>query len=98
MTPDIVGFIPIKLSSGELLLKGQSVTCFTDKEEAAVNLVEQMPFLLETRLKELGANFTSADLFQPHVVVGIQILSAPNFRSHLSSALFFSSSEPKAHW
>ena len=47
------------------------MTCFTDKEEAAVNLVDQMPFLLETRLKELVANFTSADNFQCHVVVNI---------------------------
>ena len=50
------------------------MTCFTDKEEAAVNLVDQMPFLLETRLKELGANFTSADNFQCHVVVNIKFL------------------------
>ena len=51
-------------------MKGQTVTCFTNDEEAAVKLTEAMPFLVETRLKELGAKFTSAkEIFKPHVVV-----------------------------
>lgn len=73
-----VGFLPIKLSSGEPLLKGQTVTSFTDAEEAAVNLVEQMPFLLETELKKNGATFTSADNFKPHVVVSGRLVTGQN--------------------
>ena len=38
-------------------MKGKKVTCFTDKEEGMMKLVEAMPFLLETKLKEHGAVF-----------------------------------------
>lgn len=64
-----IGLVPIKLSNGDSILKGQTVTSFTNSEEDAVELSAAMPFMLETRLKELGASFTSAANFQPHVVV-----------------------------
>ena len=39
-------------------------------EEEFVILTEAMPFLLETKLHELGGNFVGAGNFQPNVQVG----------------------------
>jgi putative intracellular protease/amidase len=52
---------------GALLVRGKTVTGFTDSEERAVKLEDQVPFLLETRLRELGADFKAGPDFQPHV-------------------------------
>jgi putative intracellular protease/amidase len=53
-------------SAGSPLIRGKTVTGFTDSEERAVKLVDQVPFLLEARLRELGADFRAGPDFQPH--------------------------------
>lgn len=74
-----VGLVPVKLSSGELLLKGQTVTSFSNSEEDTVQLSKAMPFMLETRLKELGASYDKADGdFQPKVCVSGRIVTGQN--------------------
>lgn len=70
-----VGFVPVQLSSGEPLVKGQTVTSFTNAEEDAVGLSSQMPFMLETRLRELGANFAGAAEWACNVQVSFKWLS-----------------------
>ena len=66
----LAGLIPVKLSNGDSVLKGQSVTAFSNREEDAVQLSAVMPFMLETRLKEMGATYTSAPApFEEHVCV-----------------------------
>ena len=60
----------MKLSNGDSILKGQTITSFTNAEEEFVILTEAMPFLLETKLHELGGNFVGAGNFQPNVQVG----------------------------
>ena len=62
------GLIPVKVK-GEHVIKGQTVTCFTNSEEDAVNLSSAMPFMLETKLKEIGAKFSNADNWACHVAV-----------------------------
>nr|KAG5696018.1 hypothetical protein BaRGS_013924 [Batillaria attramentaria] len=81
-----VGFVPVKLSNGDSVLKGQAVTSFSNSEEEAVNLTEAMPFLLETRLKKLGANYTAAPNFQPHVVVSGRLVTGQNPASATGTA------------
>ncbi|MEO1134412.1 MAG: type 1 glutamine amidotransferase domain-containing protein, partial [Cyanobacteria bacterium J06639_1] len=54
-------FVSVKASSGELLVKGKKVTAFTDSEERGVALEEIVPFMLESRLCELGANFEKGE-------------------------------------
>ena len=51
--------------TGALLVRGKTVTGFTDSEERAVKLEDQVPFLLETRLREMGADFKAGPL-QPN--------------------------------
>jgi len=73
-----VGIVNTKLSSGEYLVKGQKVTCFTNAEEEAMKLVDPMPFLLETKLREHGAQFENAPNFQPCVCVSNRVVTGQN--------------------
>jgi putative intracellular protease/amidase len=58
----------VKAQDGAPLVAGKSVTGFTDEEEEAVGLTNVVPFLLEDVLKQLGARFSKAEPFKPHVV------------------------------
>jgi putative intracellular protease/amidase len=55
-------------SDGSPLVKGKRVTSFTNSEEEAMGLTKVVPFLVEDELRRLGAIYSSADDFQPHVV------------------------------
>ncbi|XP_067671883.1 uncharacterized protein [Haliotis asinina] len=81
-----VGLIRIQLDNGENILKGQRVTSFTDAEEIAVDLMEAMPFPLETKLKEYGAVFVGVDNFAPNVQVSGRIVTGQNPASATSTA------------
>ncbi|WP_266206032.1 type 1 glutamine amidotransferase domain-containing protein [Pontibacter kalidii] len=61
-------FAKVKNEDGEPLVKGKKVTGFTNSEEDAVQLTEVVPFLVEEKMKELGANYSKKDDWQPHVV------------------------------
>jgi putative intracellular protease/amidase len=74
----LLGIVNTRLSNGDYLVKNQKVTCFTNKEEAAVELVDAMPFLLETKLGEHGAEFVEAGLFQPNVVKSGRVVTGQN--------------------
>jgi putative intracellular protease/amidase len=58
----------VTAEDGSPMVRGKNVTGFTNSEEAAVGLTEVVPFLLQDKLTELGANFTQAFDFQPYVV------------------------------
>ncbi|HYQ15621.1 MAG TPA: type 1 glutamine amidotransferase domain-containing protein, partial [Polyangiaceae bacterium] len=47
--------VNLRLSDGKLLIAGKKVSAFTDDEERAVKLDRVVPFLLQSRLQELGA-------------------------------------------
>lgn len=53
-------FAEVKLASGEYMLKGKKVTGFSNTEEAAVGKTEVVPFSLEDKLQELGAEYSKA--------------------------------------
>lgn len=63
---------------GSPLVAGRRVTGFTNAEEDAVELTEAMPFLLETRLRELGAEFVGAANFQQNVVEDGRLVTGQN--------------------
>jgi putative intracellular protease/amidase len=58
----------VTAQDGVPLVAGKSVTGFTNEEEEAVGLTKVVPFLLEDVLKQLGAKFSKAEPFKPHVV------------------------------
>jgi len=73
-----VGLVNVKLSDGSYLIAGKQVSCFTDEEERAVKLDKQVPFLLESKMKERGAIHTKAENFVKHVVVCKKLVTGQN--------------------
>lgn len=56
-----VGLLNIKLSNGPLLVKGKTVTGFSNEEEALAELDKFVPFLTETELVSRGAIYKKAE-------------------------------------
>jgi putative intracellular protease/amidase len=72
------GLVNIRLSSGEFLVKGKTLAAFTDSEEESQKLTEVMPFLLESKLRERGANVITAPNFQANVQVSERLVTGQN--------------------
>lgn len=72
------GLIGALDEEGNPLVAGKRVTAFTNDEETAVGLTEQVPFLLETRLEELGALFESAEPFAPFAIADGRLITGQN--------------------
>jgi putative intracellular protease/amidase len=67
-----------KLADGQALVKGKSVTGFTNTEEAAAGLTDVVPFLVEDMLKKQGGNYSKAADWQPHVVTDGLLITGQN--------------------
>lgn len=63
---------------GAPLVQGRAVSCFTNDEEREVGLDEVMPFLLESRLRELGAKIDNAGKFESKVVIDGRLVTGQN--------------------
>lgn len=50
-------------ASGKSIFAGREATGFTNAEEEAVKAVETIPFLVESRIRELGGKFVNVDLW-----------------------------------
>jgi putative intracellular protease/amidase len=62
--------VNVKLSDGTYLVSNQVVTGLSDAEEEYMQFTKDMPFLLESELRNRGAQYESADgLFGVKVVV-----------------------------
>lgn len=70
--------VNVKDASGEPLVQGKAVTAFTNVEEEAVALETVVPFMLETRLTELGATFQACEPWAPHVQTDGSLITGQN--------------------
>ncbi len=68
------------------LIKGKKMAAFTDSEERAVQLDKLMPFMLETKLRELGADFIAAEDWADNTVVDGNLVTGQNPQSSGSVA------------
>lgn len=73
--------VNVKLSDGKYLVNGRTINSFTNEEEKAAGLDEEVPFLLETKLIERGANFRKSGKEQSHVEVDERIVTGQNPQS-----------------
>ena len=73
-------------AEGAPIVKGRRATGFTNSEEKAVGKDEAVPFMLETRLVELGALVQVRDDWQPHVVIDGQLITGQNPQSSFALA------------
>ncbi|MBR4643188.1 MAG: type 1 glutamine amidotransferase domain-containing protein [Selenomonadaceae bacterium] len=70
--------VNVKLSDGKYLVDGKKLTAFTDAEEADVQATDIVPFLLETELKNHGANHIAAANWSNHVEVDGRLVTGQN--------------------
>ena len=77
------GLINAKNKDGKSIFDKKFVTCFTNEEEGIVKLKELVPFLLETRIRELGANFIAEKPWAEHVEVDGNLITGQNQNSAL---------------
>lgn len=72
------GLVSAKKRDGTPFVAGKRVAAFTDSEERAVGLDKAVPFLLETRLKELGARHEGGPDFKPFAVRDGRLVTGQN--------------------
>lgn len=70
--------INVKLSNGNYLIKGKKVAAFTNAEEKAHGMDKVVPFLLETKLKQQGANVIIAPVDSVNVQVADRLVTGQN--------------------
>lgn len=80
------GLVNAKRADGQPLVAGKKLTAFTDEEERGVGLQDDVPFLLETRLRERGADFRVAEAFSDHTEVDGRLITGQNPASSASTA------------
>lgn len=72
------GLVNAQDETGAPLVSGRRVTGFTDSEERAVGLDTVVPFLLESRLRELGGRYESVADFQPFSIADGRLVTGQN--------------------
>jgi len=75
------GLVGAVRADGKALVGARRLTSFTNAEEAAAGLTDTVPFLLESRLRELGAIFESAPPFRSFVVTDGNLVTGQNPQS-----------------
>jgi len=63
---------------GTPLVEGKSVTGFSNSEEAAVELTDIVPFLLEDELLALGANYSKSSDWHPYIITDGNLITGQN--------------------
>lgn len=75
------GLVSAKRSDGRSIVNGKRVNAFTDAEETEVGLAQTVPFMLETRLRELGGRFEGAKNWQVFAIRDGQLITGQNPQS-----------------
>jgi putative intracellular protease/amidase len=68
----------VKDGEGRPLVQGKTVTGFTNSEEAAVQLTDVVPFLVEDMLVEKGASFKKGPDWQSYIVSDGNLITGQN--------------------
>ena len=75
-----------KAADGSALVKGRKVTGFTNTEEAAVELTNIVPFLVEDMLTDNGGIYSKGADWQPYVVTDGKLITGQNPASSEAAA------------
>ena len=70
--------VHVKDEAGVPVVSNRRVSSFTDEEEVAAELDQEMPFLLETKLRSLGAKHEKAPRFAAFSVVDGRLVTGQN--------------------
>ena len=77
----VAALINAKLEDGSWLVSGKKMTGFSNEEEKVLKLHDVVPSLLETRLRERGAEYLQGDPWQPFVMEDANLLTGQNAAS-----------------
>ncbi len=80
------GLVGATLSDGTPLVAQKKLTSFTNEEERAAEMDNFMPFLLETKLRQLGATFISKPMWSDHIEQDGNLITGQNPQSSTSIA------------
>lgn len=80
------GLVSATRADGSPLVTGKTVTSYTTAEEVMAKLDKEVPFLLEDRLRELGANFVDGAPRADHVERDGNLITGQNPQSSQSIA------------
>ena len=72
------GLVNVRDAQGRPIVAGRRVAGFSNTEEDAAGLSQVVPFLLETRLRELGARYEKGPDFAPFAVRDGQLVTGQN--------------------
>lgn len=79
-------FAGMRRANGTPFIAGRKIAAFTDAEERAVGGVAKVPFLLESRLKELGAMHVAAADWASNAVQDGRLVTGQNPQSSAAVA------------
>ena len=74
-------------SDGDSIVKGKSVTGFSNTEEKSAGLTGVVPFLVEDMLRKNGGRYAKADDWLPFVVTDSLLITGQNPASSVPAAL-----------
>ena len=77
----------VKAASGAPLVQGRKVTGFSNSEEAAVELTDVVPFLIEDEFKAAGAHYQKDADWMPFIVTDGNLITGQNPASSEGVAL-----------
>lgn len=77
----------VKAASGAPLVQGRKVTGFSNSEEAAVELTDVVPFLIEDEFKAAGAHYQKGADWMPFIVTDGNLITGQNPASSEGVAL-----------
>ena len=78
--------VHVRVKDGELLVHGRRITGFSDAEERLLQMEDVVPFLLETKLRKIGALYEKADPWAECVVEDGGLVTGQNPASALGTA------------
>lgn len=76
----------VKDANGAPYVNGKKLTGFTNSEEAAMQLTDVVPYLVEDALAEKGATFTTGNDWESHVVQDGLLITGQNPGSSVEAA------------
>jgi putative intracellular protease/amidase len=80
------GLLSARRADGSWLFAGRRLTAFTNEEERQGGLADRAPWLLETRLREQGAEFEAGPPWSAHVVIDGHLVTGQNPASSRATA------------
>lgn len=74
----VAALLTMQDGQGHFFVKNKQLTSFSNSEETAARLADIVPFMLETELQSLGANYTKGPNYTSHVVVDQDLITGQN--------------------